>query len=72
MSMLILQDGFECVELFRKWEAEFRPSVRQHIVCFTAQPTDSVREISKIVGMDHLMSKPVKKAVIVEHLLTLL
>ena len=70
--MLILQDGFECVEQFRKWEAEFRPSTRQHIVCFTAQPTDSVHETSKIVGMDHLMSKQVKKAVIVEHLLTLL
>ena len=60
------------VEQFRKWEAEFRPSTQQHIVCFNAQPTDRVREISNTVEMDHLINKPVRKAVIVEHLLTLL
>lgn len=53
-------DGFDCVRLFREWEASNRPAVvRQEIIGISAHASKEDIDLSISLGMDAHLQKPI-------------
>jgi CheY-like chemotaxis protein len=54
-------DGLDCVQQYRKWEEENRPSFRQYIVGISAHAGHKDIEKGLEIGMNHFYAKPVRR-----------